>query len=217
LQNARHIEDIKQLNITVVNKIYQPHGMVIPLHWFCVDKSGACVTIECGDGGVPIIYENPWGIMTNSPTFPEHIAQLNDFSHVSQYTRPGSISQGTGMIGLPGDFSSESRFIRLNTFQKFHEKPKNSEEGMDIAFHIMNNFDIVKGYVLSPAVEFTQYTVVYNIDKRVVKIKTYQNQNIVTLGTSVTRILFGVVLFICFFLLTVILCTLNVDKLLCSG
>ena len=84
------------------------------------------------------------------------------------------------MIGLPGDFTSESRFERLFMFQKFHIQPENSKEGMNVIFHILNNFDIVKGYDVNTEGNFifTQYTSVYNLTDFEGFMKTYLDQHI---------------------------------------
>jgi choloylglycine hydrolase len=197
LNEAKSVYDVKNIceKITVINKIYKPMGIVVPLHWFCCDKKNNCVVIECVNGK-PIVYDNNLGVMTNSPTYPEHIKSLQNYPDFSPYNigtsenpRKNSTgldvnySQGTGFLGLPGDFSSISRFVRLNIFQKYHNQPENKKDGINTIFHILNNFDIVKGYVISPSnnkdkYEFTQYTVVYDLNNFETFYKSYNNQNI---------------------------------------
>jgi choloylglycine hydrolase len=107
------------------------------------------------------------GISANSPTYPEHLISLQAYPDFSQYdSEKKHISEGTGMLGLPGDFTSISRFVRLNVFQQFHDEPKNVLDGIATSFHILNNFDIVKGFVIDKKTkikEFTQYTTVYDL------------------------------------------------------
>jgi choloylglycine hydrolase len=168
LENATSIKDIKNLTskIRVTTEKYMKFNMVMPFHWFCADKSGECIMIECVNG-VPIVYDNKLGISTNSPTYPEHLISLQAFPDFSQYNSDKKkISEGTGMLGLPGDFTSISRFIRLNLFQQYHDEPKNVLDGISTSFHILNNFDIVKGFVIDKKTkveEYTQYTIVYDL------------------------------------------------------
>lgn len=179
LKNAKNINDVEKIikKITVNKEIYKPMGIVVPVHWFCVDKSGRSIVIESVKG-VLTAYENKLGISTNSPTYPTHLLSLETYPEFSRYNNPTkTYSEGTGMNGLPGDFSSISRFVRLNIFQQFHEQPINSTEGIGTAFHILNNFDIVKGYVENSnnVKEFTQYTVVYELNDFNGWFKTYEN------------------------------------------
>jgi penicillin V acylase-like amidase (Ntn superfamily) len=179
LKHAKNINDVTNLikKITVNKEIFKTMGIVVPVHWFCVDKSGHSIIIESVDG-VLTAYENKLGISTNSPTFPTHLLSLEAYPEFSRYNNvKKNYSEGTGMNGLPGDFTSISRFVRLNLFQQIHDKPVNSTEGIATAFHILNNFDIVKGYVENSkgVKEFTQYTVVYNLNGFNGWYKTYEN------------------------------------------
>jgi len=193
LKNAKNVEDVKSIakNIAVLNTIYEPQGIVLPLHWFCVDKTGKSVVIECVKGDAKV-YDNELGIMTNSPTYPEHLLTLQNYPKFSQENdHEKTYSQGTGMIGLPGDFTSISRFVRLNVFQKFHDKPKNKKDGINTSFHILNNFDIVKGYIADKNnVEFTQYTIVYNLTDFDGWFKTYEDQQIKNLRTNKNLVMY---------------------------
>jgi len=180
LEHAKNIHDIEEMikKISVNKEIFKTFNSVVPVHWFCVDKSGDCITIESVKG-VLTVYKNKLGVMTNSPTFPIHLLSLEAFPEFSRYNNPHkTYSEGTGMNGLPGDFSSISRFVRLNLFQQLHTMPNSSEDGVFTAFHILNNFDIVKGYVEDSkgVQEFTQYTVVYDLNNLNGWYKTYENQ-----------------------------------------
>ena len=179
LKNANNINDVEKLikKITVNEDIFPTFGTMGPIHWFVSDKSGKCIVIESVNG-VLTSFENKLGILTNSPTFPTHLLSLEAYPNFSKYNNPKkTYSEGTGMNGLPGDFSSISRFVRLNVFQEFHDQPQNSVDGLATTFHILNNFDIVKGYVenYQGNIEFTQYTVVYDLNNFNAWYKTYEN------------------------------------------
>lgn len=177
LQHAKNISDIENIikKITVNKEIFKTFNSVVPVHWLCVDKTGECIVIESVKG-VLTSYKNKLGVMTNSPTFPTHLLSLEAYPNFSRYAPNKNYSEGTGMNGLPGDFSSISRFVRLNLFQELHDKPSNGDDGIFTAFHILNNFDIVKGYVENSTgvKEFTQYTVVYNLNDLNGWYRTYE-------------------------------------------
>ena len=173
LSNAKSIADIRDIasQISVLDEPYEPLGYTVPLHWFCCDKNGKCVVVECVKG-VAVVYDNPYGIMANDPTFPEHMRKIKEKTDISQREL---------LHGLPGDFSSVSRFERLYVFQKFHSMPKCSRQGLNITFHILNSFDIVKGvYINNKSLEpiYTQYTIAYDVTNNKVEFKTYDDQTI---------------------------------------
>lgn len=197
LLNCNTIEDVKNIckKMNVLDIVYEPVGFVFPLHWFCSDKYGNCIVIEYVDGRA-VVYDNPLGIMTNSPTFPEHIKSIQS-NRVQKLTPkadnnktqiqaksigielPEEYSTGTGMIGLPGDYSSISRFVKLYVLQKYSQKSECLHQGINNSLHILNNFDILKGTTVGQGHdEYTQYTVVYDTLERNIYFKTYENQMI---------------------------------------
>ena len=173
------IEKIPFINILqsiVNNKKYS-------LHWLVCDKYGECIVIEVKNNTL-IYYNNPYGCITNSPSFPEHIQELKSLRNLSIYTKPNSLSQGTGAIGLPGDFSSESRFLRAVFFRQNLPQPQNSTNGLIILNNILSNFNIPLGSVVDPknnTTEVTQYTVSYSLNLFKVKYAErgfkYDNKN----------------------------------------
>lgn len=195
LSNASTIDDVYRLckNLIILNHVYKPVGIVFPLHWICCDKKGRCIVIECSnehEKGKPTIYENRYGIMTNSPTFPEHLKIISSkevnslvpYNNGNGYIQgqEDDYSNGTGLIGLPGDYTSISRFVKLYVLQKYHRSPMNQREGINTLFHILNNFDIVKGLEITKDGKdvFTQYTIVYDLSSCNAFYKTYDILNI---------------------------------------
>jgi penicillin V acylase-like amidase (Ntn superfamily) len=195
LHNCYNLDQVEKIcnRVNILNMVYEPAGFVFPLHWFVCDKFGNSGVIECVKGNT-IFYKNPYGIITNSPTFPEHMKIVNSkkiqcFSNKNNLSRQkiqaenlnielkSDYCAGTGMIGLPGDYTSISRFIKLYNLQKYAKVPKNFRETLNLSFHILNSFDIIKGMVdTGNNYEYTQYTVVYNPDTMLVYFKTYENQ-----------------------------------------
>jgi choloylglycine hydrolase len=130
-------------------------GMAPPVHFRIVDKTGASVVVE-PLGGKLVIYDDPFGVLTNSPTFDWHMTNLNNYAGLSAmitpsktvmgYTLPG-FGQGSGFYGMPGDFTPPSRFVRAVAFEAAAVQPPAASDAVQQVFHILNNFDIPVGAV----------------------------------------------------------------------
>lgn len=123
------------------------------VHWRFIEESGRQVVLEIIDGK-QVFYENTVGVLTNSPSFDYHLTNLNNYVNLMP-GRAGantigrlemtSFSGGTGMLGLPGDFSSPSRFVRVAFLQNTAPVRETALETVTQAFHLLNNFDIPIG------------------------------------------------------------------------
>lgn len=154
-----------------------------PLHWLLADKDGA-ITVESMEDRLRI-YENPVGVLTNNPTFDYHMTHLCDFMNVTALTpenRFGNVSlttysRGMGGIGLPGDVSSASRFVRA-AFVKLNSVSRESEnESISQFFHILGAVEQQRGCAVLPdgSFEITAYTSCVNVDKGIYYYTTYEN------------------------------------------
>jgi choloylglycine hydrolase len=124
------------------------------VHWRIAQPDGRMVVLEFVNG-VARFYENKLGVLTNSPGFPWHMTNLNNYLNL----RPGSapdydiksgitlqpLGHGSGMLGLPGDFTSPSRFVRAAFFQTTAPVLDTGFDTVVQAFHILDNFDIPIG------------------------------------------------------------------------
>jgi len=124
-----------------------------PFHYVVYDRTGASIAIE-PVGGKLVIHDNPLGVMTNSPGFDWHMTNLRNYitlnpRNVPPVTISGEtfrqLGQGSGMVGLPGDFTPPSRFVRAAVFSATAIPSENAEKGIEQVFHILNNFDIPVG------------------------------------------------------------------------
>lgn len=154
-------------------------SFILPLHYIVSDATGACITIEYVDGKRNL-YENPLGVLTNAPLFPWHLTNLSTYVNLSPVNVPqlelsgfsiSAMGQGSGLLGLPGDYTPASRFVRATLFSKWASLPKNAEEGIALGFHLLNTFDIFDGIIRdnsspksptipNPSPEITQWVVV---------------------------------------------------------
>lgn len=189
-------EVIKELKKIEIVPIYPPEeGQTESTtgHWRISDKTGRSIVLEIENGGVRHIYENEAGVMTNSPSFPWHLDNLNNFVHL----RPGPAEAvtydkitlrpfglGAAMKGLPGDFSSPSRFVRAFFYKSTVPPLADARAGILQAFHILNNFDIPIGIQLAPGAKpsglpsGTQWTSATNLTAPAFYYRTMDNSKI---------------------------------------
>lgn len=163
LKNYKSVDSIKAkvktLNI-IETKI---DNIPFSMHWIVCDKKGNCGVIEVKDKEV-VFYDNPYNVITNSPEFPQHVKNLEQFRFLSPYNKPNSLSEGTGALGLPGDNTSQSRFIRAHFYRENMPPPSN---GMEALLRVLHNFDIPLGSVVDKKThdkEVTEYTVCYDLN-----------------------------------------------------
>ena len=157
------------------------------LHWIIADKSGA-VTVESTKDGL-FVYDNPVGVLTNNPTFPEQLFQLNNYLNLTpneplnRFSDKISLctySRGMGALGLPGDLSSQSRFVRA-AFGKLNSICGNSEaESVSQCFHILDTVKQIRGCcrLENDACEITRYAACCSADQKIYYYKTYDNHQI---------------------------------------
>ena len=155
LENFASVEEVKANigNIVVPAVVFGGWGFAPEAHYIVHDASGKSIVIEYV-GGKLNVYDNPLGVITNSPTFDWHMTNLRNYLNFSMTSTPpvqlGSIKllptgQGSGMLGLPGDFTPPSRFVRAVAFSQSVLKPKTGDDAVLEALHILNQFDIPKG------------------------------------------------------------------------
>ena len=176
---------LQKLNLTDI-----PFRRDLPpaqLHWLLADHSEA-VTIEATTEGLRV-FPNPVGVLTNNPPFDRQLFQLNNYRHLSPQTPENRFSPeihldayslGLGALGLPGDYSSQSRFIRA-AFVKLNARSGSSEsESVSQFFHILGSVNQPRGccQVEADTFERTIYTSCCNTDKGIYYYTTYENHQI---------------------------------------
>ncbi len=170
-------EALKELsNVQLLDESFLPGLPLTPLHWLLADKH-RCAVLEPTAEGLKI-YENPVGVLTNNPPFPFHMENLKGYLHLSPMEPDGiPHSIGTGAIGLPGDVSSPSRFIRA-VFTKKHSSVL-PEDGLAQFFHILGAVSMKAGTVRTPqGMDKTIYTSCCNTDTGEYYYTTYENSQL---------------------------------------
>ncbi len=178
-------------DVSIAPTVFQAWGIVPPLHYIVYDKTGASLVIE-PVGGKLVTYDNPLGVFTNSPGFDWHMTNLGNYVNISPINvgqkevngiALAQFGQGSGMHGLPGDFTSPSRFVRAAFFEASSLPAANAQAAVYQVFHILNQFDIPLGSVRDVSSgkmmpEYTMVTVVRDPVNLDYYFKSYQNQDI---------------------------------------
>lgn len=179
------IELLLKTNIT--DTAFSDNLPVSQLHWIIADKDKA-ITVEAVKEGLKI-YDNPIGVLTNNPPFPEQMSRLNDYMHLSPKS-PSNLfsdklklnvySRGMGALGLPGDLSSGSRFIRAGFTKMNCLQGKDENGNVGQFFHILETVNQTKGCCIvgEEKYEITIYTSCCNADKGIYYYTTYNNRQI---------------------------------------
>ncbi len=189
LSQCATVKEAKVLieKINILNVSFNDQLPLAQLHWIIADAESS-ITVEAVEEGIKV-YDNPVGVLTNNPTFDKQLFALNNYINLSNKS-PRNIfatdlklqqySRGMGAIGLPGDLSSQSRFVRA-TFVKMNSVSTDEEnESVSQFFHILNSVDQQRGccQLDDGKYEITIYTSCCNVTKGIYYYTTYNNHQI---------------------------------------
>ena len=183
LKEARVLLD----RIRLVNIPFSKELPITPLHWMIGDQTGSLVVESVKDG--IHIYENPVGVMTNNPTFDKQLFRLNDYRGVSAGPSENTFakgidldpySRGMGGIGLPGDLSSGSRFVKVAFTKLNSTSPDDEDSSVSQFFHILGSVEQQRGCcdLGGGKYEITIYSSCCNMDRGIYYYRTYDNSQI---------------------------------------
>ena len=188
LCQCRCVKEAKKLleTINLTDTAFTDKLPVAQLHWILSDKKES-ITIESMKDGLHI-HDNAVGVLTNNPPFPYQMHNLNNYMHLSAKNPENHFasdidfevySKGMGAIGLPGDWSSQSRFVRACFVKMNSVKEKDEMSAVNQFFHIMGSVNQVKGCALTDdGSEYTVYTSCMNADKGIYYFNTYENRQL---------------------------------------
>lgn len=173
-------------NINLVDITFMPGLQNAQLHWMISDGE-RCITVEFMQEGMRI-FENPVGVLTNNPPFNYQMMNLNNYINLSNDEPTNRFSdklefnvycKGMGAIGMPGDMSSSSRFVRAAFMKLNAVKPESEEDSVGQMFHILGSVECPEGAMkVGDKYEKTQYTSCCNTEKGIYYYRTYENSQI---------------------------------------
>ena len=189
LGQCANVTEVKEAlkKINVLNVSFSEKLPVAQLHWMISDKESS-ITLECVAEGLKV-YDNPVGVLTNNPPFDMQMFNLNNYmglsteASVNRFSKDlelSAYSRGMGAMGMPGDLSSASRFVRV-AFTKMNAVSGDSEsESISQFFHILGSVEQQRGCVHmgEGQYEITIYTSCCNTDKGIYYYTTYENSQI---------------------------------------
>lgn len=192
LGNFSSVDAIKQqlphLNIYAKPLIHQGQSVIFPVHYIVTDKTGKSIVIEYIKGQLNI-HDNPSGILTNAPSYPWQEQNLANYINLSPNApKPivkdgitySATGQGGGAVGLPGDYTPPSRFVRVAYLVNTAKPTDNAKKTVNLATHILNNVDIPYGAVRGEvgdktpdAIDYTQWVVIKDLTHQIIYVRDY--------------------------------------------
>ena len=181
------MEGLKQLNIVALPD--DQTALSTEIHWLVSDTSGQSIVMERTRDKLTV-YNNKVGVLANSPTFDWHLNNLDCYINVKseqpEETKWGQqmlspYSNGFGTIGLPGDFSSPSRFVKAAFLRNHVNVGEGDESAISECFHILDNFVVPRGVVETPKrkeCHLTKYSACLCLETQLYYYKTSSNQQI---------------------------------------
>ena len=189
LGNFKSVDEVKKItkDLVITNEVLNNKMPSSELHWIISDKDKSIVLEEMKDG--LHVYDNKYGILTNNPPFPYH--ELNVINYINISPRYPSnrfsdklcltpFAQSFGSIGLPGDLTPQSRFVRT-AFNKFNARISNNNlENVAQFFHILDNVAFIDGTTITKENKYdkTMYSSCINVTNGIYYYKTYNNNQI---------------------------------------
>jgi len=187
LGQCSSVEDVRELlpQLQLTGIPFSQKLPTTPLHWLIADRT-ECITVEPLANAIRV-HNNPVGVLTNNPPFDDQMFQLRNYMHLSPNPPQNHFcpdidltpySHGMGSIGLPGDLSSQSRFVRA-AFTKLNSLCT-EDESISQFFHILDSVSQTRGCcrLKDGSCEMTQYTSCCNASKGVYYYTTYGNRRI---------------------------------------
>lgn len=189
LTTCQNVNEVKSLakKINLVEELNEEKSAAN--HFFFMDKNGNKVVLEPKDGKL-LAYENPVGVLTNAPSFDWHLTNLQNYvnlqaSNIDETSyndfKVSKFGEGSGMLGIPGDFTPPSRFIRASYFLSKTDKNLNRDQALLQGFRILSQFDIPEGSIVDEKEKHedqTLYTSMIDTKTFTYHIKCHNNINI---------------------------------------
>ena len=209
LSSFKSVAEVKaNLNEVRVVSVEDPRfgGAPLPFHWKIADDTGAAIILEIVEGGQVRVYDALLGVITNAPDYGWHLTNLRNYLGLTgspkdsialdgrQFTPLGS---GSGLMGLPGDFTPPSRFVRAVALTASARQLETAEDAVFEAFRILDNFNIPVGATASQdriardIASATQITTASDLKNRAFYFHTMDNRQIQKL--DLRKIDFGTV------------------------
>jgi len=203
LGNFGNVEEVKKAftKIRVIAKPVKELGGVLGFHLAVHDANKKNIVVEFIDGKVNI-YDNPLGITTNMPEFPWHMTNLANYINLDPHDKKvismngqkvTPIGVGTGLLGIPGDWTPPSRFVRLAWSITSALPTKNADEAVMLSSHLLSSIDIPLGAIkeVNGMYGYAQWVVIKDLTNKVFYYRTYKNPTLKAIDMKKLDLSFG--------------------------
>ncbi len=190
LGNFATVDEVKAAfaGVHVWGKPIGPLNLIMPLHASVHDASGRSIVLEFTKDG-PKVHDNAAGVLTNAPTFDWHLINVRNFLNLKALSAgPVSvgasvlspIGSGSGLLGIPGDWTPPSRFVRVAAMKHLARTPEDAEGGVILAEHLLGSITIPRGLELIQdevlvKANFTRWSVIKDLRNRVLYFRAYDS------------------------------------------
>ncbi|XP_029192333.2 conjugated bile acid hydrolase-like [Acropora millepora] len=163
------------------------------LHFSVYDATGDAIVIEYTEQGRKV-YNNTLGVVTNSPPYDFHLTNIRNYIELSKLAHDplklgkmefSPIGQGSGLLGVPGDFTPPSRFVRTAAVVHFADEVKTGKDAVMLGFHVLNTVDIPRGVsathlpvLHTETYDYTQWVVVKDLTTKSIYFRVYNDLTI---------------------------------------
>lgn len=188
LGNFATVNEVKEAlqKVEVWSPVSPALGIIPALHFSIHDALGKSLVVEFIDGKMEV-HDNPTSVLTNQPSFPWHLSNLKNYVHLTHsHAKEVEVNglklnpqgSGGGFLGMPGDWTSPSRFVKVFFMKHYAETPENSDQTVNQAIHFLNAMDIPKGIVhyKGQRADYTQWIIVKDLVNKKIYFRTYDNQ-----------------------------------------
>ena len=195
LTTCASVADVRKAlaEVSVVAVVEPAIGIAPPIHLMVTEPSGKAIVVEFTKGDT-MIHDAPLGVITNAPNYDWHMTNLRNYLNLSPVALPDKkiekmnfspLGGGSGMIGLPGDFTPPSRFVRAVAFSATARPTDTGPETMYEVFRILDNFNLPLGSAEGEGKESTEdmrsatiWTTAYDTKNLVLQYHTQHNRRI---------------------------------------
>lgn len=198
LNHCSTVEEVKELLLNKSHIIGTPvaeHMPISPVHWIVSDNSKSSIVIETTKDKGLQIFDNPINVLTNNPTFEWHLQNLNYYVNLNPHDTDDSVwdektlkpqGVGTGSLGLPGDATPQSRFIRASYLNANYPTADNETENVARAFNTLGSIAMPRGTVINREgdLEYTLYSCCYSQKTKTFYYRKWNDANIKEISIS---------------------------------
>ena len=159
-------------------------------HYSVTDKTGEGIVIEFTENG-RLVHDNTVGAVTNAPPYDFHMLNLRNYVQLAKYAHEKLVlgethfkptGEGSGLLGMPGDMTPTSRFVRAAILANFAAPVKTSKEAVKMAYHILNTVDIPQGVISDhkheDLADYTSWAVAKDLTNNALYFRTYEDLTI---------------------------------------